>query len=65
MELVDGPPRRHPTDMEYLDPTRVLMTFEMPLAEILVDFYDQLKSRTAGLRLARLRARPATGPPTS
>ncbi len=34
--------------MEYLDPTRVLMTFEMPLAELIVDFYDQLKSRTAG-----------------
>jgi GTP-binding protein LepA len=34
--------------MEYLDPTRVLMTFEMPLAELIVDYYDQLKSRTAG-----------------
>jgi GTP-binding protein LepA len=34
--------------MEYLDPTRVLLTFEMPLAELIVDFYDQLKSRTAG-----------------
>ena len=35
-------------DMEYLDPTRVLLRFEMPLAELIVDFYDQLKSRTAG-----------------
>jgi GTP-binding protein LepA len=35
-------------DMEYLDPTRVLMRFEIPLAELIVDFYDQLKSRTAG-----------------
>jgi len=34
--------------MEYLDPTRVLMTFELPLAEVIVDFYDQLKSRTQG-----------------
>ena len=34
--------------MEYLDPTRVLMTFEAPLAEVIVDFYDQLKSRTQG-----------------
>jgi GTP-binding protein LepA len=34
--------------MEYLDPTRVLLSFEMPLAELIVDFYDQLKSRTAG-----------------
>ncbi|GIW19861.1 MAG: hypothetical protein KatS3mg065_0157 [Chloroflexota bacterium] len=35
-------------DLEYLDPQRVLMRFEMPLAELIVDFYDQLKSRTAG-----------------
>ncbi len=35
-------------DMEYLDPQRVLLRFEMPLAELIVDYYDQLKSRTAG-----------------
>jgi GTP-binding protein LepA len=35
-------------DLEYLDPTRVLMRFEMPLAELIVDYYDQLKTRTAG-----------------
>ncbi len=34
--------------MEYLDPVRVLMTFEMPLAELIVDYYDQLKSRSQG-----------------
>ena len=34
--------------LEYLDPTRVLMHFELPLAELIVDFYDQLKTRTAG-----------------
>jgi GTP-binding protein LepA len=34
--------------MEYLDPGRVLLQFEMPLAELIVDYYDQLKSRTAG-----------------
>jgi GTP-binding protein LepA len=34
--------------MEYLDATRVLMQFELPLAEVIVDFYDQLKSRTQG-----------------
>ncbi len=34
--------------MEYLDPQRVLMTFEMPLAELIVDYYDQLKSRSQG-----------------
>ena len=41
--------------MEYLDAERVLLTFELPLAEVIVDFYDQLKSRTPGLRVARLR----------
>jgi GTP-binding protein LepA len=34
--------------MEYLDPQRVLIAFELPLAEVIVDFYDQLKSRTQG-----------------
>jgi GTP-binding protein LepA len=34
--------------MDYLDPERVLMTFEVPLAEVIVDFYDLLKSRTQG-----------------
>jgi len=35
-------------DLEYIDPIRVLMRFEMPLAELIVDYYDQLKTRTAG-----------------
>jgi len=34
--------------MEYLDPTRVLLHFEFPLAEIIFDFYDKLKSITKG-----------------
>jgi GTP-binding protein LepA len=34
--------------MDYLDAKRVLLTYEIPLVEILVDFYDQLKSRTRG-----------------
>jgi GTP-binding protein LepA len=34
--------------MEYLDADRVLLTFELPLAEVIVDFYDQLKSRSQG-----------------
>jgi GTP-binding protein LepA len=34
--------------MEYLDPTRVMLKYKMPLAEIVIDFYDQLKSRTQG-----------------
>jgi len=35
-------------ELIYLDPDRVQMKFEMPLAELIVDFYDQLKSRTQG-----------------
>jgi len=34
--------------MEYLDAQRVLLAYEIPLSEIIVDFYDQLKSRTRG-----------------
>jgi GTP-binding protein LepA len=34
--------------MDYLDPTRVQLKYRMPLAEIVIDFYDQLKSRTQG-----------------
>ena len=35
-------------NLEYLDPRRVDMHLEMPLAELIVDFYDQLKSRSSG-----------------
>jgi GTP-binding protein LepA len=34
--------------MEYLSEDRVLLSYELPLGEIVVDFYDQLKSRTRG-----------------
>jgi GTP-binding protein LepA len=34
--------------MEHLDPQRVLLSYRVPLSEILVEFYDQLKSRTQG-----------------
>jgi GTP-binding protein LepA len=47
MELVTGR-RGDYRELTYLDPERVQMKFEMPLAELIVDFYDQLKSRTQG-----------------
>ena len=34
--------------MEYPSPERVLLIYELPLPEIVFDFYDQLKSRTSG-----------------
>ncbi len=34
--------------LEYLSPQRVHLTYELPLAEIVLDYYDQLKSRTRG-----------------
>ena len=34
--------------MEYLSETRVSLIYALPLAEIVLDFYDQLKSRTRG-----------------
>jgi translation elongation factor EF-4 len=31
-----------------MDETRVLMKYRLPLAEVVTDFYDELKSRTSG-----------------
>jgi len=33
---------------EYLDSTRVVLTYEIPFSEIVMDFYDKIKSLTAG-----------------
>ena len=35
-------------DMKYLDENRVTLTYDMPLNEIIYDFFDSLKSRTKG-----------------
>jgi GTP-binding protein LepA len=35
-------------NLEYLDPKRVMLTFEIPLSEIISEFHDQLKSVTRG-----------------
>src|SRR5579862_4620222 len=34
--------------MHYLSPERVELNYEIPLAEIVIDFFDQLKTRTRG-----------------
>jgi GTP-binding protein LepA len=34
--------------MDYLDEQRVLMSYDMPFSEMLVEFYDELKTRTQG-----------------
>lgn len=47
MELVTGK-RGTFEAMDYLDTSRVLLKYKIPLAEIVIDFYDQLKSRTQG-----------------
>lgn len=34
--------------LQFLDPTRVMISYELPLNEVILDFYDKLKSRTQG-----------------
>jgi GTP-binding protein LepA len=40
--------RGESVDMEYLDPERVVLTYRLPLSEMIVDFYDKLKSVSRG-----------------
>ncbi|MFJ5964808.1 translation elongation factor 4 [Bacillus sp. NPDC093026] len=47
MELCQGK-RGHFVDMQYLDANRVSIVYEIPLAEIVYEFFDQLKSNTKG-----------------
>ncbi|WP_054950048.1 translation elongation factor 4 [Numidum massiliense] len=47
MELAQGK-RGNFVDMQYLDETRVNIVYELPLSEIVFDFFDQLKSSTKG-----------------
>ncbi|OLN23410.1 elongation factor 4 [Domibacillus antri] len=47
MELAQGK-RGIFIDMQYLDTNRVSVIYEMPLSEIVYDFFDQLKSSTKG-----------------
>jgi GTP-binding protein LepA len=47
MDLCQGK-RADMVKMEYLSPERVELVYRIPLAEVVVDFFDQLKSRTKG-----------------
>jgi GTP-binding protein LepA len=47
MELCQGK-RGEFMNMEYLDTNRVTLTYDIPLSEIVYDFFDQLKSSTKG-----------------
>jgi GTP-binding protein LepA len=47
MELCQGRRGAH-VDIHYLSPERVQIRYDLPLAEIVLDFYDQLKSQSRG-----------------
>ena len=59
------------TKLEYLSPERVELHYHVPLAEVVVDFFDQMKSRTQGYasldyELERLPAQqPGAGRPAA
>lgn len=43
-----GSRRGEQLEYVYVDETRVMMKYRMPLAEVVTDFYDELKSRSSG-----------------
>lgn len=47
MQLIQGK-RGVQIDVKYLDPTRSVLVYEIPLASVVTEFYDQLKSATSG-----------------
>ncbi|OUV77565.1 MAG: elongation factor 4 [Acidimicrobiaceae bacterium TMED130] len=47
MDLCQGR-RGELVKMEYLSPERVELSYRLPLAEVVLDFFDQMKSRTQG-----------------
>lgn len=47
MELCQGKRGRYKT-MEYIDTNRVTLEYEIPLSEVIFDFFDKLKSQTRG-----------------
>ena len=49
---------------EYLSQQRVILVYEMPLAEVIYDLYDKLKSRHPRVRHDGLRGARASGRPT-
>ena len=51
-------------DMEYWTATACDLHYELPLAEIIFDFFDQIKSRSRGYASYRLRAEAVIGTAT-
>ena len=47
MELCESH-RGNQLSVTYLDETRVLLKYRLPMAEILTEFFDELKSKTSG-----------------